>query len=136
VFILRSDSELNSAYPANQSPIESCLNFAKKNRELLSFSVSCDLDSLCYYFVIRKDFSSKQRQELASICGRISTVLLSNNVSAAVTLIKQNKVLLDEYNHTLLNSINGIITDPLSIKTKFERHSVFNVAGFVLAQIS
>jgi hypothetical protein len=134
--LLKDDSELNNAFPSMQNGVERCLFFAKKNKECLGYTMAADLDALCYYFVIKKDFSPKQRQELASMCGKIASVILGNNVTSAMMTIKQNKALLDEYNHALMNSIKKIMDDPLSLNTKGERYKIFNIAGFLLAHLS
>jgi hypothetical protein len=132
-FIIRRDDELNKTFPSMQSPIERCLVFAKKSRDLLGYTMAADLDALCYYFVIRKDFSPKQRHDLANICGKIASVVLGNNLSIAITTIKQNRALLDEYNLNLFNGVKKVIDDPLAIKSKRERYTIFNIAGFILA---
>ena len=134
--LLKNDEELNNAFPSMQNSVEKCLHFAKKNRDCLGYTMAADLDGLCYYFVVKKDFSPKQRQELSSMCGKIASVILGNNTTSAMMTIKQNKALLDEYNHSLMNSIKKVMDDPLSLNTKGERYKVFNIAGFLLAQLS
>lgn len=133
-FIVKLDSELNNTFPSMRSPVEQCLLFAKNNREKLGFTMAADLDALAYYFVVKKSFTAKQRHDLANICGKIASVVLGNNISAAVGEIKHNKVLLDEYNHSLYNSVKKVIADPLSLESKVQRYTIFNIAGFVLAQ--
>jgi hypothetical protein len=134
--IIKDDFELNQDFPSMQSQLEKSLTFAKKNRNELGYTMARDLDALCFYFVIRKEFTPKQRRDLSNICGKISSVILGNNVSAAVTTIKQNQALLDEYNHSLLNEIQKVLINPLALKTKNERYTLFNVSGFILAQLS
>lgn len=135
-FIIKADEDLNVDFPTGQNQIEKCLFFAKKNISLLGHTMGGDLDALCYYFVIKKSLTVKQRTDLGNICGKIASVVLNSNISAAVMTIKQNKVLLDEYNNSLLNGIKRIIDDPMTIKNKYERYMVFNIAGFALAQLS
>ena len=134
--IIKADLELNNTFPSMQSSIERCLKFAKANRSDLGFSTSAELDSLTYYFIIKKQLSSKQRNDLANICGKIAAIILGNNVAAAVSEIKHNKALLDEYNHSLCNSVKGVLQDPLSLEGKGQRFTIFNIAGFILAQLS
>ena len=133
--IIKSDLELNNTGATMQSPLEKCLNFAKSNKASLGYTMAADLEALSYYFTIKKQFTPKQRADLANICGKIASVSLGNNVSAAVSTIKYNKPLLDEYNYTLCNSVKGVLTDPLSLSGKGQRYTVFNIAGFVLAQL-
>lgn len=133
--MLRTDDQLNNAFPSMQSPIELCLNFAKNNRSYLGYTMAGDLDALSYYFIIKKQFTPKQRADLANICGKIASVALGNNISAAISEIKHNKALLDEYNHSLCNSVKGVLADPLSLQGKGQRFTIFNIAGFILAQL-
>lgn len=135
-YIIKKDDALNDYFPTMQNSIEKCLFFAKKNKDCLGYSLASDLEALCYFFVIKKEFTPKQRTDLANICGKISSVLLGNNLSYAVTYIKQNQVLMDEYNHALFNSVKKILDDTRNLKTKVERYSIFNIAGFLLAQVS
>jgi hypothetical protein len=132
-YIIRRDDELNKTFPSMQSSIEKCMVFANKSRELLGYTMAKDLEALAIYFVIRKELSMKQRHDLANICGKIASVVLGNNLASAITTIKQNKALLDEYNHSLFNGVKKVIDDPLSLKNKGERYTIFNIAGFVLA---
>lgn len=134
--LIKKDEDLNNNFPSMQNSMEKCLVFAKKNRECLGYTMASDLDALCYYFVIKKDFSPKQRQELANMCGKIASIVLGNNMTSAIVTIKQNKALLDEYNNTLLNNVKRILDDPRNSNTKAERYTIFNMAGFILAQLN
>ena len=133
-FILKDDSELNQTLAQGQNPVEKCLLFAKMNANILGHSMTADLDALCYYFVVRKNFTPKQRHDLANIVGKIASVILSNNLSAAAQTIKQNVALFDEYSYTLYQKNKGVADHPMEIREKTERFTLFNLAGFVLAQ--
>lgn len=134
--ILKSDDQLNNNFPSMQNAMERCLFFAKKNREYLGHTMACDLDAMSYFFVIHKNFSPKQRQDLANICGKIASIVLGNNMTSAIIEIKQNKALLDEYNASLLNNVKRILDDPRNSSSKADRYTIFNMAGFILAQLS
>jgi hypothetical protein len=134
--ILRKDEDLNQAFPALQSTIEKCLIYAKKHKEYLGYNISADLESMCFYFVIKKDLTTKQKNELYNMCGKISATILSNSIHSAISYIKDNKALLDDFNVTLLNNYRNIIENPGEIKSKNERFTIFNMAGFILAQLS
>lgn len=132
-YLLKDDSELNKSFPDLQKPLEKCLFFAKKHKDLLGYIISAELDALCYYFVLRKTITTKQRHDLANICGRIASFLLQANLTQAIALIKANEPLLDEHSQVLLSSL-GNLSAPSQIKNKGERYTIFNIAGFVLAQ--
>jgi hypothetical protein len=134
--IMKLDHELNNTFPSTRSPLEKCLYYAKNNKEYLGYTMTEDLEALCYYFVIRRQFTPKQRNDLANICGKIASVVLGNSISAAISGIKQNKALLDEYNHSLYENVKKVVESPLTPKSKGERYTIFNIAGFLLAQMS
>jgi len=133
--ILRKDEELNQAFPTLQNPIEKCLIYAKSNKQYLGYNISADLEAMCYFFVIKKDLTTKQKNELYNMCGKIAATILSNSTQAAVSYIKNNKVLLDDFNLILMNNYKTIIENPNEIKSKNERFTIFNMAGFILAQL-
>lgn len=135
-YILRQDKDLNTTFPSMQSQVERCLVFAKKNRELLSHTMKEDLDALCFYLVIKKSITPKQRTELANICGKIASIQLGYNINSAIQTIKAHKALFDDYTHSLFNNSRRYINEPHSIDNKIERYKIFSIAGFVLAQLS
>jgi hypothetical protein len=135
-FILRKDTDLNQTFPSMQSAVEKCLVYAQKNRDLLSHTMKEDLDALCFYIVIKKSLTPKQRTELANICGKIASIHLNYSLSSAIASVKANKALLDDYTLTLFNNSKRSINDPHSIDNKIERYKIFSIAGFVLAQLS
>lgn len=133
--IIRSDLELNQSFPILQNGLEKCLAFTKKNKAFLSYSMASDLDALCYFFVIKKSISTKQRHDLANMCGKIASEVLGNNFLSATSLIKENKALLDDFHSVLFNNHKEIIDDPSKIKIKNDKFVIFNIAGFILAQL-
>lgn len=133
--ILKKDDELNSALGILQNDLEKCLSFAKKHDEYLGYSLKSDLDALCMYFVIKKNITSKQRNELSNMCGKVASVILNNNMQLALMKIRENKILLDDFNIALFNAYKEVIEDPLKIKDKSARYTIFNISGFILAQL-
>jgi hypothetical protein len=134
-FIVKPLDDLNNVPAILQNSTEKCLVFAKKNDRFLSHSVKADLEAMVFYFTIKKDFTIKQKSELASICGKITSVILQNNIMAACKLIIRHKVLLDDFHTTLYNTFEKVIKQPNLLKTKIERFTVFNLCGFIIAQL-
>ena len=132
--IIKADEELNQTLAQAQNPVEKCLLFAKAHVNILGHSMAADLDAVCYYFVVKKNLTSKQRHDLANLVGKIASVILSNNLTAAGIKIKQNIALFDEYSFTLYQKNKNVVDRPVEIKDKVERFTLFNLAGFVLAQ--
>lgn len=134
-FIIKKDDDLNSELATLKDPIEKCLYYAKKHRDYLNHVTKADLDSLCIYFVLKKVFSSKQRSELAAICGKIACIILGDNLSLAISKIKGNEALLDDYSQILYNNYKNLLENKTKIKAVSEKHAIFNIAGFILAQL-
>jgi len=136
LMFFKSDEELNNVQGNLPDSLERCMRFAKTNSEELSPSSRSDLEAMIYFFVVKKTFTMKQRTDLMSICGRIASSLLQNNVQAACKLILDEKAILDDFNIAQFNNIEKIIKDPTLLKHKSERFTIFNLTGFLLAQES
>lgn len=134
IFIVKDSKELNLVQANLQNSVEKCLFFAKQYQQELSHSTQADLWAMIYFFVVRKDFTMKQRSELAQMCGRIASVILHNNIRAATDLIKPNRALLDDFHITLYNQFEKVINNPTLLKVKAERYVIYNIAGFIMAQ--
>lgn len=134
-YIIRKDEDLNNVQAVLPNSLERCLYFAKQNQELLSHSSRADLEAMIYFFVIKKDFTPKQRTDLAAICGRVAAVKLHSNTAVACETVTRNIALLDDHFTTMYNNFEKVIKKPSLLKTKTERYSVFNLAGFVMAQL-
>ena len=133
--IIVEEEKLNQTQAVMRNPVELCLYYANQNKELLGHTHRADLQAMCYYFVVERNFTMKQRSDLASICGKIASVQLHNNMEAASKLIIDNRPLLDDFHVTLYNNFESVIRDSNTLKKKSERFAVFNLAGFVLAQL-
>ena len=136
-FIIRKDSELNLVAPATKSPIERCIEFTRKNAEYLGYEAAVEMESLAAYFVINRKFSLGQKKRITIACGKIAAIMLGNDVSEAIRIVNSNRALLDSYNiqwyeHRDFAPIfqGGVRPTPKQWNT------VFNLAGFVLAQLA
>ena len=132
--ILKKDNELNANLAQGQNPVERCLIYAKAHTDILGHSMAADLDALCYYFIVKKNFTQKQRHDLTNIVGKIASVVLASNQAAAANKVKKNAPLLDEYSNTLYQKNKHIIETPSNIQDRTEKFTLFNLAGFILAQ--
>lgn len=133
--LVKNDSELNNVLAILQSPTERCLAFAKANTQYLGYSSAADIDALCYYFVIKKDLTPKQRTELASSCGKVAARMLNNNIQSATEIINQNIALLDDFTATIYHKFKKKINNIQLIETITDRFSIWNIVGFILAQL-
>lgn len=134
-YIIKDESEFNTVVANLKSPIEKCLLYAQSNRNYLGYIMQADLDALGYYFVVKKDFSPRQKEKIAAMCAKIASIKMNQNLQSAAYLVKTNYALLDEFNKTLFNNLDKIINDVSLADNDFKRISVYKLAGYVLAQL-
>ena len=134
VFIKANKEGLNKVQATLQNSTEKCLGFAKAEKNHLSYSARADLQAMIYFFVVEKTLTSKQRAELANICGKIASIKLQNNTKTACDIALRGSALLDDFLVPQFNNIVKILEQPNLIRTKTERFTIFNIAGFLLAQ--
>lgn len=134
ILVLKPQTDLNNVQASLQNSIEKCLVFAKEYDKFLSHTAKADLQAMIYFFVVKKLFTTKQRADIANICGKIASVILQSNIKAACDLITKELALLDDFLIPQYNNIEKIVKQPNLVKTKNERFTIFNIAGFLLAQ--
>lgn len=127
--------DLNEAAPVLKDDMERCLDYAKKNTDYLDFNSKGDLESICLYFVYKRQLTAKQKNTLSNICGLITSIKFSNDVQEAMKFIVSNEGVLDDYNQMWYNNFQGLFNGKQPITSKKQRASIFNIAGFVAAQL-
>lgn len=127
-------SEVDKAAPSIKQPLESCLEFCKKYKNMLSYDAASDLDSICAYFVINKRLAGVHKKNIAVHCGSIAVIQLDNNFSLACRKVLDNEGVLDDYNLTWYYRFKSII-EGNKVASPKQRQSIFNLAGFVLSQL-
>lgn len=131
----RTLAEINIVSPKTQAPIERCLFYLKKHEGLLGSQVSGEMLGIYYYFILNRDLTKTQKSTISRFCGKVAELKFSSNVEQAVVVINQHAALLDEYNLMWFNKFSKLFKNPTLINTKSRRSAVFNMAGFVLAQL-
>lgn len=134
-YIIKNDDELNQAAASMKNHTEKCLEYASKYKKYLDYETSIDLESLCLYFTINRKLSPKQKKALSNICGKIATIYCADDISFALRTVNENIALLDEFNNMWYSNFEKIFKGQKTIGTKNQRITVFNMAGFVLAQL-
>lgn len=132
--IIRPDTELNLVAASLKNSTEKCLEFVMKNRTFLDHNSVCDVLAMAAYFVINRKLSSRQLKVLAGYCGKIASIILDNNLGSATKKVADNAALLDEYNLVWFNNLRDIYSGKKTPSPN-QRESVFNQAGFILAQL-
>lgn len=131
--LLKGREEVDVDLALMKSPVEKCLDYASKGRINLGYTGQADLDSLCYYYVLNKKITPKQRHEISLMCGKLAAIELCHNLKTATSLISKNVALLDEYMLGIYHMNKSLVENHTSIKAKTEKYSIFNLAGFILA---
>lgn len=136
---LAADSEQELAahqfHTQGKSPIQVQLEYAKRYHTYLDYDTNAEVESLALYFVTNRNLTADQKNKLSRICGRIASHYCHNDLSIAIRNINENEALLDEYNTMWYNNFKKIFRGEKRADTAKQRASIFNMAGFVFAQL-
>ena len=134
-FIVRKDVDLNRVALATKSSTEKCLDYAMKFKRHLDYESTTELESLCMFFIVRRELSPKQKKTLSNICGRVASIYCANDITLAIKFVRENVGVLDEFNSMWYSNFEKIFIQEKPVKTKNQRITIFNMTGFVLAQL-
>tara|TARA_R110000868_G_C10973188_1_gene771529 strand:+ start:65376 stop:65933 length:558 start_codon:yes stop_codon:yes gene_type:complete len=127
--------DLNLVSAVLKDDTERCLDFANSNKSLLDYNNTGDLEAFCLYYVYKRHLTSKQKSALSNICGLIASIEFDNDIKIAMNFIVKNEGLLDDFNRMWYNNFKGLFTGEQAFTSKKQRASIFNIAGFVAAQL-
>lgn len=134
--IVKNIKDLNTVQvEGTRSPTENCLWYCKKNEEHLDFDKKSELKALCLHFIVYKVLSNSQKKALSDICGYIAGIMSQNDLDIMIRLVYDNVGILDSYNTMWYNNYKDIFEKKKPIKTKSQKYTVQNMAGFCLAQL-
>lgn len=134
--LIRVDkATLNVSGAKLKDSAERSLDFARQNLKFLDYNTTADLEALCLYYVVTRKLTPRQKSILSNICGTIASIILNNEIKDAMKLVQQNEGLLDEFNAMWYRNFNGLFTGRQAITSKKQRSAIFNIAGFVLAEL-
>lgn len=125
---------LDKTPPLPKRPIEKCLDYAIKNKALLNYDLASEIDALCYYFLVHRNFSRRQKKHITRLCGQIASVKC-DDLLVAIKTVTAYKALLDPYNAELYAKLEPVFSGKKFPPTNEQKFSVFNLAGFVMAQL-
>lgn len=128
-------SGLDLVSPNVKDSIERSLDFVNKNAQYLDYNTLADHEALCMYFVFRRKLTPRQKSILSNICGNIASIKLNNDVKAAMEIVTDNSAVLDEFNAMWYRNFNGLFSGLQPITSKKQRAAIFNIAGFVMAEL-
>ena len=135
IVIEYGEQSINNVGSILKDSTERSLDFAMHNKELLDYNTVADLEALCMYFVVTRKLTPKQKSILSMICGLIASIRFNNEIKDAMTFIVKNEGLLDDFNKMWYDNFSGLFKGRQNITSKKQRGSIFNIAGFVLAEL-
>jgi hypothetical protein len=135
VFIKAEVKSLNTVSAVLKDDTERCLDFANNFKNVLDADLQGTLDGLCMYFVVNKTLTAGQKKLLSNICGTIFAIKNENDVQSAMDTVNYNKKLLDDFNRMWYINFEKIFSGKKPITSSKQRTTVFNIAGFVSAQL-
>ena len=114
---------------------ERAIDYANGNRQYLDYNTAADLESLAIFFTFKRKLTPRQKQTLASICGVIASVKFDNDLREAMNFVTKNASMLDEFNSMWYNNFKGLFSGHQMVTSKKQRSAIFNIAGYVLAEM-
>lgn len=135
-FSFSTSDEFQATEPlaVTPGPIERCLWFLVRHKASLNPNDEADLSALHLLFVQRRDLTSKQKAEIARMCGALGYKHFDGSMQAAAQHVLANQALLDDHNVVFFNSAREAFEDWRKVKSSQQRDLIFNIAGFILAQ--
>jgi len=128
-------TELDLVAPNVKDSIERSLDFVNKNSQYLDYNTQADHEALSMYFVFRRKLTPRQKSILSNICGVIASIKLNGDIKAAMELVKANAGILDDFNAMWFRNFGGLFSGRQAITSKKQRAAIFNIAGFVMAEL-
>jgi len=121
--------------PNIKDSTERCIDYANNNKSYLDYNTVGDLESVGTHFAFKRQLTPRQKQTLANICGVIASVKFNNDLREAMNFVSKNSSLLDEFNSMWYNNFRGLFNGSQQVTSKKQRSAIFNIAGYVLAEL-
>lgn len=135
VFILRNKSDLDLVMATPKDSTLKILEFVSDYRRHLSPEDLADFEALCMYFIVHRKLANRQKHVLSSLGGKIASEYCMDDISIAIRTVQSNKALLDDFNTMWYSNFEKIFLGEKPVTSKRQRISIFNMTGFVLAQV-
>lgn len=135
ILIRVSNDQINKTSANLKDSLERGIDYANANRQYLDYNTSADLDSLGMYFTLKRKLTPSQKQVLANICGVIASAKFNDNIREAMNFVTKNQSILDDFNLMWYNNFKALFTGQQIITSKKQKTAIFNIAGYVLAEL-
>ena len=133
--IVKHSSELNKVQANVKDSDERALEFATKGQGDLDHNLRGDLEALRLYYVINRALTNHQKNQLASICGTLASIYFRGDITLAIRTVNDNKALLNPFNEMWFTNFKDLFSGKKPIVSPKQRTSIFNIAGFILAEL-
>lgn len=135
VYIKEDVNKLNLVSANLKDSTERSLDFVKQHIESLDHNSVADLEAMCLYFVIKRKLTPRQKRNLSQMCGKLASIIFNDDIKEAITFIKTNEGVLDDFNTMWYRNFRGLFSGKQPITSLKQRDSIFNMAGFTLAEL-
>lgn len=135
VLIRVGKEKINTTVANIKDSAERGIDYANGSREYLDYNTAADLEALAIYFTLKRKLTPRQKQTLANICGVIASVKFNNDLRDAMNFVTKNSTMLDEFNMMWFNNFKGLFSGQQMVTSKKQRSAIFNIAGYVLAEM-
>ena len=133
--IARNFAELNKIQANGKDATERLLEFALIRQDELDHNMRGDLEALRLFYVINKTLTNHQKSQLSAIAGNLASIYFCGDVNLAIKYVNDNSAVLDTYNSMWYSNFIDLFKGKKPIVSPKQRASIFNIAGFVLAQL-
>lgn len=137
-FILKDIKDLDKVPAVPKSPYERCLEYVLQHADYFDFERRAEIACLATNFVVNRKFTDRLRNLLARLVGVPAKIKFQNSAKAAIEFVNENKALLDDYHNRVYHNVtyNPIFKGVSRPENGRQLETVFNLAGFLLAQIN
>ena len=116
--------------------LERGIDFIQTGVDILSKDDAADLESILLYFINNKGLSNGLKKRLSDLMGKVAKLQLQDNITDAMRLVVDNQGLLDEFNNLWYHNYRKIFNGQQRVSSAKQRTTIFNMAGFVLAELA
>lgn len=134
--ILAPVRDLNTVNPNLKDSTERSLDYVNRNKRCLDYNSKMDLECLSIYFASKRKLSPNMKKVLANLSGIVASAEFKNDIRSAMEFITANKSCLDEFNMMWFNNFKGLFDRSQSITSDKQTKAIYNIAGFVLAELA
>lgn len=133
-FLKFEKTALNTVVANLKDSTERNLDFSRRHQSILDKDSIEDLDALCLSFIVKRKLTPRQKQILSKLNGYIAKQILNSNIKEAMKVVVENQGVLDDFNSMWFNNFKGLFTGQQKISSSKQETSIYNMAGFVLAE--